>query len=454
MKRIPCVLSIAGSDSGGGAGIQADLKTFSALCVHGVSVITSITAQNTCNVLSIFDVPVEIVKAQIKALLEDIPINSAKTGMLHTNDLIEVVANELKKQDFPLVVDPVMVAKSGSILMEEEAIQTLIKRLLPIATIVTPNIPEAEKISGIEINNSEDVKKAAKNISDLGAEAIVINGGHLPGELIIDVLYYLGKYYTFKANRINQDTTHGTGCVFSSSIAAELAKGSKIHEAIGNAKKFMNDSIRFGYKVGEGVGLVNPMATIHREAEKFSVIESLNMAIQRLEQNQEIAKLVPEVQMNLVMAIYNAKFLNDVAGIAGRIVRIGNKVKASSHPEFGVSSHLANTVLTAMRYDPSKRAGMNVKYLDEIIQISNSLGFTNSSYDREKEPNEVENTEGKTTSWGADQAIKKIGKVPDIIWHLGGWGKEPMISILGKNPMEVVNKALRIANIFNSARAY
>jgi hydroxymethylpyrimidine kinase/phosphomethylpyrimidine kinase len=178
MKRIPCVLTIAGSDSCGGAGIQADLKTFSALCVHGLSVITSVTAQNTCNVLSIYDMPGKIVKDQINALFEDVLVDSIKTGMLHSSDLIRVVANELENYDSPLVVDPVMVAKSGSNLMEEDAIHTLIKKLLPIATIVTPNIPEAEKISGIPINNLEDAKKAAKIISDLDVEAVVIKGGH------------------------------------------------------------------------------------------------------------------------------------------------------------------------------------------------------------------------------------------------------------------------------------
>jgi predicted fused transcriptional regulator/phosphomethylpyrimidine kinase len=187
------------------------------------------------------------------------------------------------------------------------------------------------------------------------------------------------------------------------------------------------------------------MARIHREAEKYFIIESLKEAIKKIEENKNIAKLVPEVQMNLVMAISNAKCLQDVAGIAGRIVKIVDKLKATSFPEFGVSSHVANTVLVAMKYDPSMRAGMNIKYSDKILRISNNIGLAISSYDREKEPIELKKTEGKTTSWGALQAIKKFGKVPDIIWHLGEWGKEPMISILGKSPIEVVDKAIRIA---------
>ncbi len=444
MKKIPCVLTIAGSDSGGGAGIQADLKTFASFQVHGVSVITSVTAQNTCTVSSIYDLPAEIVRAQINALLEDMPINAVKTGMLRTSDLIEVVVNELK-QDFPIVVDPVMVAKSGAVLMEKNAIKTLVEKLIPIAAVITPNIPEAEKISKIKILDVKDAKKAARKISEIGVEAVVIKGGHLKGDSAIDVLFHSGSYYLFEASRINKDTTHGTGCTFAAAIAVELAKGEKIHEAVHNAKKFLSDSISYGYKIGRGVGLVDPMARVHREAEKYFIIRSLKEAIEELERNRDIVKLVPEVQMNLVMAISNARSIKDVAGVEGRIVKLKDKVKATGCPEFGASSHVANTVLMAMQYDPSIRSGMNVKYSDEIIIISDKIGFIHSFYDRANEPINIKKREGNTTSWGAEQAIEKIGKVPDMIWHLGEWGKEPMISILARSPLEVVNKAIEIA---------
>jgi hydroxymethylpyrimidine/phosphomethylpyrimidine kinase len=188
MKKAKCALTIAGSDSGGGAGIQADLKTFASLGVHGLSAITSITAQNTIAVNAILDVTPDMVMAQIDSVVEDIGVDAAKTGMLHTGDIIKVVAKEIKKYGFPIVVDPVMVAKSGARLLNQNAIKILIQHLLPLATVLTPNAREAEVLSGIKIRTLDDAKAAAKEIYYMGPKAVVVKGGHIPGSEVIDIL--------------------------------------------------------------------------------------------------------------------------------------------------------------------------------------------------------------------------------------------------------------------------
>ncbi|MGC8849605.1 MAG: bifunctional hydroxymethylpyrimidine kinase/phosphomethylpyrimidine kinase, partial [Candidatus Bathyarchaeia archaeon] len=336
-SSVPRVLAIAGSDSGGGAGIQADLKTLAALGVYGATALTAVTAQNTIGVSAIQDVEPKVVRVQIRAVLDDIGVDAVKTGMLHTSEIIEAVSEELTEVKSPIVVDPVMVAKSGAPLLEERAVETLKDALIPLSTVVTPNIPEAERISGIDrIRSIEDAERAAEAISDLGAKAVVVKGGHLstPGKAV-DILYFDGRFRLFEGERFEAETTHGTGCSFASAIAAELAKGRQIPEAVEKAKGFVAYAIRFGFKIGRGHGPVNPMAVLYNDSERYRVIAELRKAVQMLEANPAVSRLSPEVQMNLVMALPSAMDRMDVAGIPGRIVKLDGRVKASAPPEFG-----------------------------------------------------------------------------------------------------------------------
>jgi len=441
-------LTIAGSDSGGGAGIQADLKTFAALGVHGMSAVTSITAQNTVEVTAFQDIKPEVIRAQIEAVAEDIGVDAAKTGMLHTAEIIEAVAEEVEKYRFPTVVDPVMVAKSGSRLLEPEAVETLIEDFLPLATVLTPNAEEAEAISGVRVKSVEEAKKAAEEIFELGPEAVVVKGGHIPLEgRVLDVLFYNNRFHTFEAERFDVKTTHGTGCSFSSAIAAELAKGRNIVEAVGKAQDFVVRGVKFGLAIGRGHGPVNPMADLYNEAERYSIVKNVGEAVEMLEDSPDVAVLIPEVTSNLVMALPYANDVLDVCGIPGRIVKLRGRVKASSCPRFGASRHVANTVLTAMKHDPDFRAGINLKYSKKILEACEEMGLTMSFYDRGEEPPEVKGVEGMSTKWGAETAIERIGKVPNIIYHTGDWGKEPMITILGRSAVEVADTVTRIAEI-------
>lgn len=453
MKDAVCALTVAGSDSGGGAGVQADLKTFSALGVFGVCAITSITAQNTIAITAIQDVRPDIVKAQIDAVVQDIGVDAAKIGMLHTIETIETVAEQMDNRGFPTVVDPVMVSKDGTRLLEKNAVKTLVKSLIPLATVVTPNAIEAELLSGIKIRNLDDAKVAAKEISRLGPKAVIVKGGHISGDKAIDVLFYEDKFKLFETERIKTTTTHGTGCTFSSAIAAELAKGNTITEAVQVAKDFVTRGIKFGLPIGQGHGPVNPMAIIYNDAKKYYVIKQIKDAIEILESHPEVSNIIPESQTNIVMALPYATDYNDVAGVSGRIVKIGDRVRASSCPEFGTSKHVSKTVLVAMRHDQSVCAAMNVCYSEELIDVCNESGLSISSYDRREEPLEVKKVEGMSTSWGAEQAIKRIGKVPNVIYHTGDWGKEPMIILLGKTAIEVADVAVKIARELRKKRS-
>jgi hydroxymethylpyrimidine/phosphomethylpyrimidine kinase len=249
-------LTIAGSDSGGGAGIQADLKTFSALGVYGASVLTAITAQNTVRVTAILDLPLDLIAAQIDAVATDIGFDATKTGMLSSAAIIELVAAKIVEHGLrPLVVDPVMVAKSGDRLLREDAVAALRERLVPLATVVTPNLPEAEVLAGRPLDSPAARREGAKAILALGPQAVLIKGGHLPGPPID--LYYDGAFVEVPADRLTSPNTHGTGCTLASAIAAGLAKGLSPLAAVREAKAYVTEAIRAAFPIGHGHGPVH-----------------------------------------------------------------------------------------------------------------------------------------------------------------------------------------------------
>ena len=258
-------LTIAGSDSGGGAGIQADLKTFHAHGVFGLSAITSVTAQNTQEVRAACDLPKEIVRAQISAVFDDFEIAAVKTGMLSSREIVEAVADELTvRNGQPLVVDPVMISTSGFPLLTDDAIQCVTDRLLPLATVATPNLHEAELLSKKKINTREDAGTVARKIADLGACAVLVKGGHLEGAAV-DVLWDGTCETVFESERIDTENTHGTGCTLASAIAANFALGYGLHDAIDRAKNYITEAIRHGLNIGKGKGPTNHFYFFHCE---------------------------------------------------------------------------------------------------------------------------------------------------------------------------------------------
>ena len=252
---IPKALTIAGSDSGGGAGIQADLKTFSAFRVFGMSVITAVTAQNSLGVQGVENLPPAFVALQLRSVLEDFGADAAKCGMLSTAPIIDAVsATLLERPVEKLVVDPVMVAKSGDPLLQPDARKALAHRILPLALVVTPNLPEAEALAGIPVTGRSDMEEAARRIHLLGPRYVLVKGGHLKGGDAVDLLWNGRSFTEFTAPRVDSPNTHGTGCTFSAAIAAGLARGQALGDSIRSAKAYVTRAIREGFTAGHGVG--------------------------------------------------------------------------------------------------------------------------------------------------------------------------------------------------------
>jgi hydroxymethylpyrimidine/phosphomethylpyrimidine kinase len=263
--KLPVALTIAGSDSGGGAGIQADLKTFAALGVHGTSAITAVTAQNTLGVSDYVELPLHIIRAQIDDVVSDLRPVAAKTGMLSSPEIIQLVAGAAEEHGLrDLVVDPVMVAKGGHRLLRDDAVDALRERLVPLAAVITPNLPEAEVLLEREIRSREDMARAARELRALGCRAVVLKGGHAEEPDRADDALFDGRELVWlPGERVPTRNTHGSGCAFSAAIAAELAKGLDLHRAAEEAKRFITGAIRDSLDLGGGHGPVNPMWRSH-----------------------------------------------------------------------------------------------------------------------------------------------------------------------------------------------
>ncbi|MFF4187384.1 bifunctional hydroxymethylpyrimidine kinase/phosphomethylpyrimidine kinase [Streptomyces sp. NPDC001691] len=253
---IPRVLTVAGSDSGGGAGIQADLKTMLALGVHGMSVITAVTAQNSLGVRGAWELPVEAVRAQYRAVVDDIGVGAVKTGMLSSAPLVEAVAELLAATDAPVVVDPVGVSKHGDPLLAAEALDSVRTRLLPAATVATPNLDEVAQLTGVHVQDEDGMRRAAAAILGFGPRWALIKGGHYPGDAV-DLLTDGTEEHWLRSPRLDNRHTHGTGCTLASALACGLARGLTVPEATGAAKEYVTGAIRAGFALGAGIGPVD-----------------------------------------------------------------------------------------------------------------------------------------------------------------------------------------------------
>lgn len=440
MKRI---LTIAGSDSGGGAGIQADIKTITVLGGYAMSVITAITAQNTTGVQGILPVSPEFIGRQLDSVLSDIGVDAVKTGMLFEEAAIEIVAGRIKKENIEkVVVDPVMVAKGGEPLLVADARDALVTQMVPLSYLITPNIPEAEVFLGRPIKTGKDVREAARTIHGMGAANVLVKGGHRTGPAL-DILFDGRDFYEFEKERIDTASTHGTGCTYASAIATFVGQGYPLRDSIEMAKGFIQRAIKFAFPLGSGHGPTNHYAHIARECSRYETLEALNKGLERLKA-LSIAHLVPEVQTNLGYAIPFAESAADVAAFPGRIIRIHDRIETVAGPAFGASRHIASIILAVMRYNAEYRSAINIRFSEDLVARCGKLGWEICSFDRAMEPKDVKEQEGSTLEWGTDSVLSAAHKMPDMIFDRGDWGKEPMIRILGKDPDDVVNRIIEL----------
>ena len=447
------VLAIGGSDPGGGAGIQQDIRTITALGAYGTGVPTALTIQNTQGVEAVLPVEATSLKRQLQNCLMDIRFDALKLGMLATKENLDVICEVFS--DYPpviLVVDPVFSSKNHSVLLEEEGIFELIEKIGPYATVITPNIPEAKRLLGLEPEEPISQEGLSKRLFERAAQkagkevAIIVKGGHGDDDsLLMDILCHRDGVFSVGGMRVKTPHTHGTGCAYSSSLATFLGAGIGLKDAMKLCREFMEVSLLGSAGMGTGIGPVNTLAPLKQTFEKEFILEELSAACAILEGHPESGRLAPEIQINLGFALSFARSKEDVAAFPGRIVRVGKRLTRVRAPAFGASSHVANIILTAMRFDPRIRSAMDIRMDKGLLERAQDAGMSVAFFSRKEEPKDVKEREGSSLSWGVKKAIlENRGRVPDLIWDDGDWGKEPAIRVLGKDPGDVVKKALSL----------
>ena len=418
------ILSIGGSDPSSGAGIQSDIKAFSNHDVYGFTVVTAITSQNTRKVTSIEPVSAKSLMAQIDSILSDFHIDAIKIGMVYNSQIIKVIHSKLRKIKVPIVVDPIIKSTTGAILLKKSALYDYKKMIVPLADVITPNKYEAKVLSGTSNTN-----KSAKKIQSMGAKCVIITGATSSNGKISDFVLEESREYVISGKKI-PIRNHGSGCNYSASIAVSLAKGNAIRYAVKAAKDYVYQSIRNSKKIGKGVNITHK--NISNEMRELS--DSIN----HFKQIKNIYKVIPECQTNFVFAKKNPKNVTDVLGISGRLVKSGNEVVTAGEIVYGGSQHVGTAVIQVNKKFPEVRSGINIKYDPKIIAKAKKSKFTVLSYDRSKEPKKSKQKENSSISWGISNTLNV--KSPDIIYHKGDVGKEPMILIFGNNPDDVIRK--------------
>lgn len=422
------VLTVAGSDSSGGAGIQTDLKTFAALGVYGTSVITALTAQNTKGVHGIQAIPSEFIARQLEAVLSDIPVQAAKTGMLGDADVISTVTNILTKYRINnLVVDPVMIAQSGQRLLPESAVATLRDKLLPLAMIVTPNLPEAEILLGRKIHSVAEMVTAAREIHLLGPRHVLIKGGHLPGSKMVDIFFDGNHVHKLSENKLDTIHTHGTGCTYAAAITAYLAKGISPLDAFTRAKKFITRAIAHGVCIGGGYGPTNPMGDFLAELELGRAAQDLGKAISLLQKTKPIVNLLATGRTNIFYCQDRAQSLKEIASFPAPLSLHRQQIRVAGEPIFGNSFFPAEYLLIAHQKDDRIRAMINLRYTPEIALFAKALGY-------------------QTVTLNTPFALLSI--VPEVLILNDTPDKVPQVLLFARRAEEAAQKAAALACSF------
>lgn len=430
------VLSIAGSDPSSGAGIQGDMKTFASLGAHGLTVITALTSQNTSKFFEVDPVAPSTVKAQLKSVLTDFKIDAIKIGIVYDSQIIRTIHGELKHVSVPIIVDPIFESTTKGKLLRDDAFADFKKFLMPLAYIITPNVPEAERIANSQIRSLVDFKTAALKIRKMGPRNVVIKGGHMQDHKVTDVLLEDQRFHIFSQKRIKRES-HGGGCVFSAALCVDIARRKTLIEAVRFAQQISFKSIKNSTKIGSGFSIVTQSTIDKLENE-------LSYAINKFTHINDVYKYIPECQTNFVYSKPRPTSTIDILGLEGRIVKTGRSVAAVGDLKYGGSMHVASAVLEITRKFPSVRSALNIRYDEKTIEKVIAKRFRVSYYDRRLESYKEKKKEGATISWGIRAAIREAKTPPDVIYHKGDIGKEPMILIFGKTPNKVLAKLVRI----------
>ena len=422
------VLSIGGSDPSSGAGIQSDIKTFENHGVYGFTVITAITSQNTKKISKILPISSKIIKSQLESVLSDFQIDSIKIGMMYDSSIIKAVHVMIKNQKCPIVVDPIIESTTKAILLKKSAIRDYRKMIIPLATIITPNKRESKILSGCS-----KVKDAARRLQELGAKNVIITGYRESEREIEDFVMESDSNYILKGKRIKM-INHGSGCNYSASITASLARKKSVHEAAKIAKEYVYQSIKNSKNLGKGIKITYKKNSEIQKQLSLSIIDFQNI--------KNVSKFIPECQTNFVFSKNKPKNIKNVLGISGRLVKSGNDVIQAGDLVFGGSQHVATALIEVSKKFPEIRSAINIKYEPKLITKAKKRKMSVLNYNRKKESKNSKLKENSSISWGVSSCLKS--EMPDIIYHKGDLGKEPMIIVFGNTPTEVVKKIKQI----------
>ncbi len=419
-----CALTIAGSDSIGGAGIQADIKAMASLGVHATCVVTAVTAQNTQEVVDIYPVPEEFIKTQLYTILKDVDIKAVKTGMLYSPEIVSTVADILYDHETPLVVDPVMIAGVGDDLSSDGFSKAVKKELLPICELVTPNKHEAEVLSGMKIHNEDDAMFACELIGKEGS-SVLLKGGHMNTKNVVDYLY-LSSEFTRMENPRLEVAGHGGGCTLSSYITAHMAKGIDIVNSVLRSRDLIQNSIASMYSIGEGVKVVNPMTRMHDESVRFTVLDSVDVAAKSLVNN------IPEYWVlqdgiNIAYAAKNAAGPEDIAAIDRRISIHNGLLRKNGSAKFGAAEHLSYILLAMMKSDSKCRSILSLSYREDLLDIMEEVGFIMAYVES---PGDVSIMDGVLIS------LRECDETPDVIVNK----HQKTVYLLAEDPAEILKK--------------
>lgn len=420
-------MTIAGSDSIGGAGLQADVKAMGTLNVHATCVVTAVTAQNTYDVSEIYPLPLELIDLQFNSIISDCKISAIKTGMLYSPEIAKIVAERLEYHECPLIVDPVLIAGVGGSLAESGLADAIKKHLMPLCELITPNKHEAEVLSGIKINNEYDATLACELIGKEGS-SVYLKGGHMNTKNVIDYLYLNSNIKKFEYPRLNK-SGHGSGCTLSSFITANCANGLDMATSVLKSRALIQKSIATQYAIGKGDDVVNPMVYLMDEPSTSNILDEVDKAATKI---MEIlpADFVSKEGINIAFALPKAKGPKDIAGIKGRIIARKGKLRKRGPAKFGAGEHLSFVILSAMKYDPDMRCIMSMKYCSDTADIMEELGFVVGMFDHRT---------NNTIEALVNDVIKNVGRVPDVIIDPYN-KKEKLTRIFGKDPEDVLKK--------------
>lgn len=425
-----CALSIAGSDSVGGAGIQADIKAMSSLDVHCCTVITAVTAQNTTAVEDILPISEDVIQAQLEAVLKDVDIKAIKTGMLYSADIVGLVADILEDHEMPLIVDPVMVATVGDSLAKKDLSRAIMRKLIPICELITPNLREAEVLADMEIRNEKDVRYACEVIGK-EASSVLLKGGHMSGSTVTDYLYLSSEITKIEYPRLER-AGHGSGCTLSAFIAANMAKGMDIVNSVHNSRKLIQQSIQQQYVIGNGEKVVNPIVRSNDDRENYEVLDQVDAAAEHLV-DLITEELVPGGGMNIAYARRNAVGPEQIAAMEKRLTFHNGSLRKNGKPKFGAAEQMSYVLLSAMKFNPKMRCNINLEYSEELVELMEECGLTIEYMDRK-------NNKKLLTGELVTATIKKVGYVPDVLVDKDKNKNEKLIRILAEDPEDMLDK--------------